>query len=194
VNASQYLDVTAASGVTYHYRVTAVDGWQGESSNSASSARPGRATTSRPAPPTNLAAAGVGNGVSLTWSANNDADLAGYRVLRRPRPTALRRAERGAHRDRTAFHRRDGDPGGVGRTDPGRRLQRERVAASKRGATATAGDQAAPAAPPAVAASVGRHGVRVTWSAPADPDVAGYRVYRSAAADGTFAVVSGTAL
>jgi hypothetical protein len=56
-------------------------------------------------------------------------------------------------------------------------------------------DTAPPAAPSGVAAArEGASGARVTWAANAEPDLAGYTVYRAGAAGGPYTPVSGSLL
>lgn len=82
VTVSEYLDATAPAGTASYYRITAVDIYGNESSPlSVAGTRPG--DTTPPATPANLNAAGSqAGGVALTWSANVEADLAGYNVYR----------------------------------------------------------------------------------------------------------------
>ena len=81
LDASAFTDVTATPGVTYRYRVVAVDyhGTQGTAAT-ATATRP--AGASAPAQPTDLAAVAAGHGrVELTW-VDNAASETGYRVER----------------------------------------------------------------------------------------------------------------
>jgi hypothetical protein len=52
-------------------------------------------------------------------------------------------------------------------------------------------DTAPPAAPAGMTATVDEGTVRVQWTPSAEPDVAGYRVYRAVQSDGPFVLVSG---
>ncbi|MDB5297216.1 MAG: domain containing protein, partial [Phycisphaerales bacterium] len=196
VTPATYVDTAAANGITYYYRVTAVDSWGGESATSSVVSAARAADNVPPAPPTGLAAAGVGNGVSVTWAAVGDADLAGYRVYRAASAGGTFAVVSGSALV-TATTLTDAT------ASPGTAYAYKVTAVDFSGnestasdvATATAGDSIAPAAPTATAAASADVGIRVSWLAPADPDVAGYRVYRSANADGSAAsLVSGTAL
>ena len=78
VAGTVYDDVTASRGGTYFYRVTAVDNWGGESAAS----NVVRTDVTPPAPVLGLAATAQPDSILLSWTANTDADLVGYRVLR----------------------------------------------------------------------------------------------------------------
>ncbi|HEV7298651.1 MAG TPA: choice-of-anchor D domain-containing protein [Tepidisphaeraceae bacterium] len=81
LTVSQFHDTTAPSGQAVYYRVTAIDTFGTESAVAAiSGSWPSDAIP--PNTPTGLAAVESSGGVSLTWSANADVDLAGYDVYR----------------------------------------------------------------------------------------------------------------
>ena len=70
-----------APGLTYYFAATALNaaGIESAYSNQVSWSAPA-ADTQPPAAPAQLKAAAQATGASLTWSANNESDLAGYRV------------------------------------------------------------------------------------------------------------------
>ncbi len=70
-NAS-YSDTGVSNGTTYYYVVTAVN-TAGESANSNQASATPSAAPAAPAPPTNLAASGGNQQVSLTWTGSNGA-------------------------------------------------------------------------------------------------------------------------
>ena len=70
-NAS-YSDTSVSNGTTYYYVVTAVN-TAGESANSNQASATPSAAPAAPAPPTNLAASGGNQQVSLTWTGSNGA-------------------------------------------------------------------------------------------------------------------------
>jgi pectin methylesterase-like acyl-CoA thioesterase len=84
LTSSGYTDTTAAAGVTSHYRVVAVDRVGNESGASTADASPLDVTP--PAQPAGLAAGAAGDAVTLDWTPNTEADLAGYLVLRSTAP------------------------------------------------------------------------------------------------------------
>jgi len=84
VSAGTYRDTAAANGKQYYYRVRTVDSpvmpWQESPDSSEVSATPRDRTP--PDPPTNITVVpGIGR-VFLTWSENQERDLAGYHVYR----------------------------------------------------------------------------------------------------------------
>jgi len=80
-----FADVTASRGGTYFYRVTAVDNWGGESSPSVTV----RTDVTAPAQVQGLTATSQPDRIILSWTANADTDLAGYRVLRSDMPDGV---------------------------------------------------------------------------------------------------------
>jgi fibronectin type 3 domain-containing protein/glucose/arabinose dehydrogenase len=194
VTATSFVDSSAAAGVTYFYRVTAIDSWQGESGNSNVVSAVRTADNQPPAPPATLTGVGVNNGVRLNWSAVTDIDLAGYRVYRSDTAdgtytllngtpvTQLTFTDTTAANGTTWFYRVTAIDFGGNESSPTSNI------------SATAGDTTAPANPANLAAASVANGIQLNWSAPGDTDVVGYRVYRGASADGTFSLVSGGTL
>lgn len=81
VAGNSFVDTTAPTGQTSHYRVTAVDVHGQESAyGSANAFRSG--DTSPPTVPSGLVASGTSSGISLDWFDNGEPDLAGYNVYR----------------------------------------------------------------------------------------------------------------
>lgn len=76
-----YVDQVVLNGQTYHYVFTAVDQAGNESRPSIDAQMPTIDLTG-PATPIGLTATAQPASVELTWQANNDSDLAGYRLYR----------------------------------------------------------------------------------------------------------------
>ncbi|HQK92536.1 MAG TPA: FlgD immunoglobulin-like domain containing protein, partial [Armatimonadota bacterium] len=84
---TRYVDESVTNGVTYTYRVSAVDSsvpFNESALTDAVSAVPRDRTP--PDTPTGLAAQGANRQVTLKWAANTDQDLAGYNVYRSSTP------------------------------------------------------------------------------------------------------------
>ncbi len=96
-SAPHYRDAQAEFGRVYRYRVTAVAHYADEAVESVPSAAVTVATEDRfaPAPPSGLvavfvpASAAAPAAVELSWSASDEADLAGYHVYRSEQPESL---------------------------------------------------------------------------------------------------------
>jgi fibronectin type 3 domain-containing protein len=169
-------DDTAVNGTTYEYRVTALDTNGNESAASpAVTATPVDRTP--PGVPTGLSASAGDGSVDLSWSADTDGDLAGYRVYRRiaggtwaaaaiatPTVNALHDV---AVTNGTTYEYR------VTAVDTNGNESSASVTAS-----ATPRDLTPPAVPVGVRAGAGDAAVTLVWTAGKDADLAGYRVYR----------------
>ncbi len=175
-----------ANGTKVNYVVTATDAAGNESAGSAVAAGTPQDATAPAAPTGVLALAGDGV-VSLRWTANTDADLAGYRIYRSTTtPVALNAANRIADAV-TDVEYTDADRVNdtalyyvVTAVDSN---GNESVASAEKTATPTkAADVTAPGVPAGLTAVAGDGRVTLTWTANADPDLAGYQVYRSSSA------------
>ncbi|MDV6375365.1 malectin domain-containing carbohydrate-binding protein [Deinococcus arenicola] len=152
--------------------------------------------TMPPAAPAGLTATASSAGIVLKWTANTEADLAGYRVLRSPiaggpftvlTPTPLTAS---TYTDTSA--------------QPGQMAYYQVVAVDKKGnasgpASASAirplgADVTPPAVPTALTATDSGAGIALNWADSPEPDLAGYRVLRSASAGGPFALLTPTLL
>jgi chitodextrinase len=81
LNATSYTDTGLTNGTTYKYEVTSVDADGNESGRSAPVSRaPGDAVP--PAAPAGLSAVPGSAQVTLSWTANREADLASYNIYR----------------------------------------------------------------------------------------------------------------
>ncbi len=142
--------------------------------------------TTAPAAPAGLSAQ-AGTSVQLTWNANTEADLAGYRVYR-------------AMAGSTSFSQ-IGTPTTPGLNDAnvtaGSSYTYRVTAVDKTGnesapanvsATVPVPDTTPPAVPAGLSAQAGKP-VQLAWTANSETDLAGYRVYRAASGSSTFAVI-----
>ncbi|UOY03809.1 fibronectin type III domain-containing protein [Blastococcus sp. PRF04-17] len=166
VTTRSYVDTGLTNDVTYSYSLVAVDDVGNRSAASAPvSATPTDLTP--PAAPTGLVAVAGENEVSLAWAANGEADLADYRVLRDgveiatvPTRTYL---DTGLTNDVAYAYTL------VAVDTHGNRSAPSAVA------SATPRDMA-PDAPTDVTAVPGDRRAVLSWTAPSDTDVVGYRV------------------
>ncbi|MBJ7357901.1 malectin domain-containing carbohydrate-binding protein [Nocardioides sp.] len=188
--ATSYVDNDLVNGQPYYYVVTAADLANNVSVPSAQvSATP--TDTTAPAVPAGLTAAAGIQRVTLTWTANTEPDLRGYRIYRFPSATPL---IDDAHEIGSLIK--------PGRTfvdsdlEPGVRQHYAVVAYDLLGNTSeatavvdavptAAPDTTAPAAPAGLTATLVESRVDLAWDAVAAGDLIGYNVYRSATAGGT---------
>ncbi|MFZ4660676.1 MAG: hypothetical protein ACOYNY_26940 [Caldilineaceae bacterium] len=83
LTTTTYIDQLLLNGQTYHYVFTAVDQAGNESRPSIDAQMPTIDLTA-PAPPAGLMATVQAAGIELTWQANGESDLTGYRLYRSP--------------------------------------------------------------------------------------------------------------
>ncbi len=180
-----FVDSTVEPGTTYTYAVTAKDttGNTSLASASATAKVPAAADTQAPAAPKDVTAQVGDNGVTLGWTANDEADLAGYDVYRSTTATV---DTSGTPLNSAPLT----DPAFVDSTvEPGTTYTYAVTAKDTTGNTSlasttataevpAAADTEAPAAPKNVAAAPSAGKVELTWTANPETDVAGYRVYR----------------
>ncbi|SDU88480.1 Pectin methylesterase [Microlunatus sagamiharensis] len=188
--ATSVTDSSAPAGTTVYYRLVATNA-VGSSPAATVSAATSKDTTApaTPSSPKAVVVAG-GGGMTVSWTANKEADLAGYLVLKRNGAgdyvTLL-----GADRPfvPTTF------------TDPS--VTEGKVAYFRIRAVDTSGNvssyvsltannpNVAPKAPASLKATVStKAGIDLTWAAPTDTDVAGYNVYRSVDAGKTYPLLA----
>ena len=179
VTGTSYTDLQA-NGVNRQYTVVAVDTHGNRSAPSAPITS--SADVTPPAPPTGLVATRGDGQVSLSWAANNEPDLATYRVLRNgveiATVTGTAYTDTGRTNDVTYTYTL------VAVDTSGNR------SAASAPASATPTDLTAPAAPTGLVATAGENRVALSWTANAEPDLATYRVLRNGV---EIATVTGTA-
>jgi len=173
---TSYRDSGLANGTARTYAVTAVDGHGNESPTSTTSATP--ADTTAPGAPGGLAATPGDRQVRLSWTASTASDVATYRVLRDGVEIATVAAPETTHTDTAVANGRAYAYAVVAVDTAANRSP------SSGTATATPRDGVAPAAPTGASTTPGSGSATVRWTAPADTDLASYRVLR---ADGSTA-------
>ncbi|MGY6757717.1 fibronectin type III domain-containing protein [Klenkia terrae] len=188
VTGTSYTDPGLTNDTAYAYRVVAVDGHGNRSpASAATTATPTDLTA--PATPGAVTATPGDGRVDLTWPANTEPDLATYRVLRDGVEIATVTGT--SFTDTALVADRAYSYALVAVDTHGNR------SATGPSTSATPTDTTAPGAPAGPAATAGERQVGLTWTAPADADVVGYRVLRDgvvvATTTGTSATVTGLA-
>jgi fibronectin type 3 domain-containing protein len=185
---------TTAGGTTFYYKITATDAWGGESAFSAVASAARTKNTTPPTQPAGLSLAAAGAGITLSWSANTQPDLAGYNVYRAA-------SANGSYVQLTSSLLTS--PGYTDTSASFGSVSYYRVTAvNVSGAESTPASGSAtrpnnansPATPTGLTATGLAADVSLTWSANHETDLAGYNLYRSASANGPFAKVNSTPL
>ncbi|WP_432484233.1 pectinesterase family protein [Kineococcus esterisolvens] len=182
----KFTDKGAPAGFTSHYRVSAVDRAGNESAPVTASAL--RRDKTAPGTPSGLVATAGGDGIALDWADGADGDLAGYVVQRATGTSRSFKALTGTPVTASAWNDTTAVPGTA---------YTYRVTAvdhsgnDSRAATtgAVLPDDVAPAVVRSLKAKGSSSGVTLSWSKNREKDLVGYRVYRSATADGEFELV-----
>lgn len=188
VVTSNYTDTGLTNGTTYYYVVTAVDNCANESGNSnEASATPAAVP---PAAPTNLVATAGNTQVALDWDDNGEPDLAGYNVYRSTTQGGPYAQINGALVVASNYT----DTGLTNGVTYYYVVTAENTAGQESGnsseASATPAD-VPPAAPTGLAATSQNAQATLDWNDNAEPDLAGYNVYRSTTQGGPYAQING---
>ena len=173
-SGSTFTDTTGPIGSAVTYRVVAVD-LSGNASGSATVTAT-RPDVTPPAAPEGLTATAGDARVALTWTANGEADLAGYRI----------------HRDGVTVATVTGTSWTDTAVSNGTTYAYTITAVDSSGnesplsgeTRAVPADVTAPAAPAGLVAAGSATGVTLDWADQAEADLHGYLIYRAAAADG----------
>ena len=195
VVATVWEDTGLVNGNTYYYVVRAEDTSTNESSNSneASAMPEAPADTTPPAAPSGLVATAGDGKVDLVWAANSETDLAGYNVYRSS-------SAGGTYAQvNTALVASNGweDTGLVNGNTYYYVVRAEDTSTNESSNSNEASampeapvDTTPPAAPSGLVATPGDGKVDLAWGANSETDLAGYNVYRSSSAGGTYAQVN----
>ena len=184
-----FVDKAAPVGVTSYYRIVATNA-VGSSTAATASATTVKDTTAPATPSSPKAVLLATGGMTISWTANKEADLAGYRVLKR-NGAGDYVAQLGATTPYTATTFNDAT------------VTEGKVAYFRIYAIDTSGNvssyvaltannpNVAPKAPASVKATASTTaGITLSWAAPTDKDVAGYSIYRSIDAGKTYPLLT----
>ncbi|WP_432491860.1 pectinesterase family protein [Kineococcus auxinigenes] len=188
--SAKFSDSTAPAGVFSHYRVTAVDVSGNESAAATVSGL--REDRTAPAAPAELTATPdlTGGTVVLDWADGAEPDVATWVVQRATGTsgsfkTLAKTLTASTFTDTTAV-------AGTAYTYRVAAVDLSGNTGAHTAVTATLPDEAAPAAVGSLKATTSSSGVTLSWSKGPEEDLAEYRVYRSATADGVFEPVGTT--
>ncbi|MEU8238346.1 pectinesterase family protein [Actinoplanes missouriensis] len=192
VTGTSFADTTAPAGAKAYYQLVAVNA-AGASAPAATSVSVPKDTTP-PAKPSGLKTTAAATGITLTWSANKEADLRGYLVYRSASSsgtysqltpaalTATSYTDTTAPAGAKAYYR-------VTAVD----VAGNASSAATGSATRPADPLALPPTPAGFTAVAGKTGgVVLTWTANATATTTGYSVLRAASASGPFTALTGT--
>ena len=191
VTVSNYTDTGLTNGTPYYYVVRAENTSAQESGNSnEASAAP---VDAPPAAPTGLSATGQNAQVSLGWNDNTEPDLAGYNVYRSTTSGGPYSKLNGAVVSVSNYT----DTTVTNGTTYYYVVTAEDTGANESGNSneASATPQVTPPAAPTgliASAGPGQLEVSLNWDDNAEPDLAGYNVYRSTTTGGPYSKINGS--
>ncbi|MFD1715376.1 pectinesterase family protein [Amnibacterium flavum] len=188
LTATTYTDATAPVGATSYYSVTAVNA-AGTSAGATASAAVPADTTPPKAPTSPKATVLASGGITATWKASTESDVAGYIVYKRNSDeeyvqflptagaatfTATTFTDLGVTEGKVAYYR-------IRAIDRAGNISKNYVALTANN------PNVAPAAPTGFTVKQNATaGLDLAWSTPKDTDVEGYTISRSTASSGTY--------
>ncbi|MFW7413411.1 PQQ-dependent sugar dehydrogenase [Demequina sp. SO4-18] len=189
-----HTDDTVTNDVEYFYLVTAIDDAGNQSAPSAEvsatpqAPAPPEPDTTPPAAPTGLNATSGDGTVALTWDDQAEPDLAGYRIYRSETAgtidpatdTPIATVAEPGHTDDTVTNDVEYFYLVTAIDDAGNQsAPSAEVSATPQAPAPPEPDTTPPAAPTGLDAAADDGTVALTWDDQAEPDLAGYRIYRS---------------
>jgi hypothetical protein len=192
--------VTVGSDGNWNFTVTAIDSSNNENTTIITSANVTVTTTDSTPPlqPTSLAAVQVGSTkqVNITWTASTSSDVTGYYVYRSTGAVTTSSTNLGEVGNTTQFTDIVPADGTWNYTVVAHDVvpNVNTTITANATVTITTNDSTAPGVPTSLAAvqASSQKRVNLTWTAPVDSDVWGYRVYRSTGAVSTSSEVIAT--
>lgn len=181
-----FRDATVAEGREYYYSVRSVSpaGVEGLPSHDLVI----RYDRVPPPPPEHLVAIPAANAITLSWDPSPAADLGSYRLYRddgllagdlaAAAFTDMPVAPGAPHRYFVSAVDRNGNE-----SAPSESVDAEALGAA---------DTTPPSAPPTLAATESASGIALRWTAPSDPDLLGFLLYRRSAVDAAFTRLPGS--
>ena len=194
VRATEFIDATAPANATSYYKVTAADDWGGESGQSTVVSAARGNDDLAPATPGGFGATSRVDGVLLGWLTNNEADLAGYKAYRATTLDGVYSALNGGAvisvNELLDSDVVEGTTYYYKVTAVDAQGNESAMSAAASGTRLPPPDTTAPEAPTGTGAAGLQNGILVTWTANAETDVAGYRVFRATSLTGTYTLLT----
>jgi pectin methylesterase-like acyl-CoA thioesterase len=190
LTTTSFVDGGAPAGAVSWYSVTAVNPVGSSTGTTVSATVP--ADTTPPAAPSSAKAVVSGSGMTVSWKANAEADLAGYLVFARDSTGVYVQtipAAGAAPLTTTSFT----DPGATEGTTTYYRIRAVDRSGNQSSYSAVTGKNpnVAPGVPTGFTVKQdATSGLDLAWVAPKDNDVAGYSISRSTTSSGTYVLLS----
>ncbi|MGA1867761.1 MAG: Ig-like domain-containing protein [bacterium] len=178
------LDTSSIDGVRYYYAVTAVDACGNEDLEVIDAGPVSSKENIRPARPVDLDAQAGPSTINLSWSANTEHDLAGYRIYYRTEP-----GEYGEAIDvgnQTSYLVTGLEPCTIYYLAISAVDLSDNESYLSRSVNISTVQEGPPALPTGLLATAGDYFVSLQWSANSECDLAGYNLYRSTTKGGEY--------